>query len=100
VCHPGAKAKFVAGREHAFGMTGPVVYASGKKMVDWAARSDFLAGQRLSALGISEGEVLRQRILHLVKLFYKLLIPSIVGFMFLHQLLDYIRTKKNHRRSR
>jgi hypothetical protein len=97
ICHPDANASFVAGREHAFGMTGPVSYDTEGKLIDWAGKSKVTMSRRLSARGISEKHVLQEKILALVKLFYKLFIPMVIVPMFLHQLLDYFRTKKENK---
>ena len=48
---------------------------------------------------ISAQEAYRYKILQLIQLFYKVLIGGTIGFMCLHQLLDYFRTRKKHQKS-
>lgn len=95
VCHPNADAKFVAGREHAFGMDGPVAPYAGKNIIQINYKVWQL--KRQAEIGISDKNVFQERILTLVKLFYKVLIALVIGSMLLHQMLDYYRTKRNHK---
>ena len=98
VCHPNANADFVAGREHAVGMKGPVSIAAGENIIDRLVKTEALLLQRRPEASISDRDLFYDKILALVRLFYKILIANIIGFMALHQLLDYIRTKKNRSR--
>jgi len=45
----------------------------------------------------SEKEVFHYKILKLIRLFYKLLIASIISFMLVHQVLDYMATRRHHK---
>ena len=47
---------------------------------------------------ITEEEIFNYTILRIVRLFYQVLIASVIGSMCLHQLLDYTRTKKRHQK--
>ncbi len=48
---------------------------------------------------ISVEEVFHYKVLNIIKLFYKLLIAGVIGFMCLHQTLDYIASRR-HLKSR
>ncbi len=90
-CHPGATEQFASGRVHAYGMKAQIVYKNnlphdgdkGQSLLITRAESE-----------TSEKEQLQFKILKLIRLGYQLLITGTIGFMFLHQLLDYRRERK------
>jgi hypothetical protein len=98
ICHPTADAAFVAGREHAFGMDGPVAQYAGENIIQ--VRSKAWESARQAEIGISDTHVLQEKILTLVRIFYKILIAFVIGSMTFHQMLDYYRTKRSHKNGR
>jgi cell division septal protein FtsQ len=45
---------------------------------------------------IENKEIFHYQVLKIIRLFYQMLIAVVVGSMVIHQMLDYIRTKKRH----
>ena len=45
---------------------------------------------------IENKEIFHYQVLKIIRLFYQILIAVVVGSMVIHQMLDYIRTKKRH----
>ncbi len=93
-CHPDATPDFAEGKIHAYGMKAQLL--TKESVMD--------AGQRFKSLmltrtkeGLVEDEVLTYYILEIIKLFYKILIGGVIGFMILHQLLEYRRARKKHK---
>jgi hypothetical protein len=93
-CHPGATESFARGRVHAYGTK-----------VQMLARQEEIEAQRQpgeeespmlvrAREEISEEEVFRYKVLTWIKLLYQVLIGAVIGFMSLHQLLDFRRTRK------
>jgi hypothetical protein len=94
-CHPGATTEFATGRVHAYGMKAQI-------MADQNPES-FLAGQDVSLVveraekDLSDKELFHYKVLRLITLFYKLLIALIIGSMLLHQGLDYMASRRQHK---
>ena len=92
-CHPGATENFASGRVHAYGTKVQML----ARQEEIEARqppgeeSPILVRAREE---ISEQEVFRYKVLTWIKLLYQVLIGSVIGFMTLHQLLDFRRTRK------
>jgi cytochrome b subunit of formate dehydrogenase len=93
-CHPDATPDFSEGKVHAYSMKAQL--STKESVMD--------AGQRFKALmfkrskqGLAKDEILSYYIIEILKLFYKLLIGGVIGFMSLHQLLEYIRARKKHK---
>ncbi len=92
-CHPNATADFAKGRVHAYGIKEQLL--QGKSVFDVEGRYKALMAKR-NKDNISEEDALHYIILEAVKLLYKLLIGGVVIFMVLHQLLDYLKSRKKH----
>ena len=90
-CHSGATARFSEGRVHAYGTK--VQLMVGQDELSAKPEEDSLLLVR-ARKEISDKEVFHYRVLSLIKLFYQLLIAAVIGFMSLHQFLDYWRQKK------
>ena len=45
---------------------------------------------------ISPQELFQYKVLELIRLFYKFLIAGVIGFMCLHQGLDYLAARRKH----
>ena len=92
-CHPGATTKFASGRVHAYGVKAKFAAGSGNlKITD---QTDNLVVERARE-EIQEKEIFHYNVLKIIRLFYQVLIAVVIGSMTIHQLLDYIRTKKRH----
>ncbi|UCF93507.1 MAG: NapC/NirT family cytochrome c [Desulfobacterales bacterium] len=98
-CHPGATARFATGRVHAYGMKAQIIAATGEvDGVDAEAQGLALVRQRAES-DIPAEDIYHYKVLKLIKLFYQVLIAGTIGFMCLHQSLDYFRTKRKHKKS-
>jgi hypothetical protein len=97
ICHPNATADFAKGRVHAYGMKAQLMAA--KNAVGVEEKDTTLIIKRAKT-DIPDEEVFHYKILKIIRVFYQVLIAVVIGSMCLHQLLDYIRTKKNHQRPR
>ncbi len=91
-CHPGASARFADGRVHAYG-TKVQLMAAEEEVKAKAQKEEPLLMAR-AAKEVSPQELLHFRILSLIKLAYKILIGLVIGFMSLHQLLDFRCARK------
>ena len=91
-CHPGATAQFAGGRVHAYG-TKVQLMAAEEAVKAEAEETEPLLLIR-ARKEVSDEEVFRYRVLSLIKLFYQILIAAVIGFMSLHQFLDYRSTKR------
>jgi hypothetical protein len=92
-CHPGATPEFASGRVHAYGIKARIA-AQNNVLKDQTQDISLMTDR--AKVDISEEEIFNYTILRIVRLFYQVLIAVAVGSMCLHQLLDYIRTKKRH----
>ena len=91
-CHPSATAKFSEGRVHAYGTKVQLMTREDEaKTIAKAEDSIMLVRARKE---ISGKEVFYYQVLSLIKLLYQLLIAAVIGFMSVHQLLDYHRARK------
>lgn len=91
-CHPGATANFAEGRVHAYG-------TKVQLMADEEMIKNILPEAKPIMLARAKEEISREEVSHykvllLIKWVYQLLIACVIGFMSLHQLLDYRRTRK------
>jgi hypothetical protein len=102
ICHPDANERFVSGREHGVGMKASEVGSNHKQRIYWQRRAQSRTQEFLELLGETTGSQrpgkLHDQILTLVKWFYKILIANVIGFMCIHQLLDFIRAKRKTNR--
>ena len=89
-CHPEATHAFAEGRVHEYG-TKAQLLARKKDNKEGRFRS-LLAEQ--ARVDIPDEELFHYRVLSAISLIYKILIGLTIGFMFLHQLLDYKRATK------
>ena len=92
-CHPDATLEFASGRVHAYGIKARIA-AQQNALKDQTQYISLIADR--AKADISEEDIFHYTILRIVRLFYQVLIAVVVGSMCLHQLLDYIRTKKRH----
>ncbi len=94
-CHPGATQKFSSGRVHAYGTKARIVST---KTVNIKLKPSMTSSSLLvkrAKVEIPSKELLNYKILKFVKLFYKILIASVIGSMVLHQFFDYLKAKKH-----
>jgi hypothetical protein len=96
-CHPGATAGFATGRVHAYGTK--VQLAAGKEGAVAEGVDSTLLTERASK-EMSEQEIFRHKVLSYIRLFYKVFIPLVVGFMFYHQWMDFLASLRKRRKSR
>ena len=94
-CHPGATKEFASGRVHAYGMKAQIMAANNNK--DLLGDQDISLVVKRAEKDFSEKEVFHYKILKLIRLFYKVLIASIISFMLVHQVLDYVATRRHHK---
>jgi len=91
-CHPGATPEFAEGRVHAYGTKAQIVAG---KNVSFSEDDEIDPLLLIRAKEeISEEEMSHYNVLSLIRLFYKLMIAGVIGFMSLHQLLDFKCTRK------
>jgi hypothetical protein len=95
VCHPGASAAFAKGRVHTYGLKAQLL--AGERVYDLKDRFKSLMVRKTS--GVSEEEVFHYKVIRIIRLVYKFLIGGTIGFMVLHQALDYMRARKRHKTS-
>ena len=95
-CHPDATAEFAEGRVHTYGIKAKLL--SGESIFNVEGRFKALMNVREKE-NISKENIYQYMILEVLRLFYKLLIAGVVIFMGSHQILDYIRVRKNHKAS-
>ncbi len=96
-CHPGATERFAGGRVHAYGKKVQIAssLSNTEKAPELNSASSRLLVKRAEA-EIQPRQVFNYNILKLLKLFYKLLIGSVIGFMLFHQFLDFLKARKQH----
>ncbi|MCF6248766.1 MAG: hypothetical protein L3J69_15630 [Desulfobacula sp.] len=96
-CHPDATQRFATGRVHAYGVKAELISttAGEKKQVESDNAVSPLLMKR-AKIEIPSDELFNYNIIKLVKLFYKILIAAVIGFMGLHQFLDYLKARKKH----
>ena len=94
-CHPGATKKFATGRVHAYGMKAQIMAANSNK--DLMEDQDITLIKERAEKDFSPAELFHYKILKLIRLFYKVLIASIISFMLVHQVLDYMATRRHHK---
>lgn len=90
-CHPDATDRFATGRVHAYGIKAQLVTGESVFNVEGRFRSLMIEQAKTD---IPDEEIFHYRILKILRLFYKILIAGVISFMSLHQLLDYIRARK------
>jgi len=94
-CHPGATPEFATGRVHAYGMKAQIMAANNGK--NFLQDQDITLVVERAEKDFSPEEVFHYKILKLIRLFYKLLIASIISFMLVHQVLDYMASRRHHK---
>ncbi len=93
ICHPGATNRFAKGRVHAYGMKAQIAAEKTGK-IETGEGSLVLKRARAD---MDDDELFHYKVIELIKLLYKILIALVIGSMSVHQVLDYIRTRKNHK---
>jgi len=94
-CHPGATKEFATGRVHAYGMKAQIMAAKNNKNL--TEDQDIVYILERAEKDFSPEEVFHYKILKLIRLFYKVLIASIISFMLVHQILDYMASRRHHK---
>ncbi len=93
-CHPRATEDFARGRVHAYGAKARL--ATGGHVNAFKDNGESLLMERAQK-EFSEQEKWHFKILLYIRLFYKMLIPLVIGFMLCHQGLDFItHVRKRH----
>ncbi|MDH4027876.1 MAG: hypothetical protein OEU95_03470, partial [Nitrospirota bacterium] len=93
-CHPNATAAFAEGRVHTYGIKAQLL--TGEGVLSMQGRSRSLMEEKTE---IPPEDVFHYKVLRLIRLIYKILIGGTIGFMSVHQLLDYIRAVRKHKSS-
>jgi len=94
-CHPNATDKFATGRVHAYGEKAKLAMRS--EMFPAAREEgDSLLLERARGAYVEE-TLWRYEIIAFLKLAYKILIGVVIGAMSIHNLLDYLRTRRRSR---
>ncbi|UCG12267.1 MAG: hypothetical protein JSU72_17490 [Deltaproteobacteria bacterium] len=91
-CHPGATTQFASGRVHAYGMKAQLL--ASKKQMNFIENQDISLVRERAEKDLSKKEQFHYKVLQLVKLFYKILIAFVIGFMLIHQGLDYMASRR------
>ena len=96
-CHPGATAGFATGRVHAYGTKVQVAAGNDNAVIEGVDNTLLIerAGREMS-----EQEIFRHKVLSYIRLFYKVFIPMVVGFMFYHQWMDFLASLRRRRKNR
>jgi len=94
-CHPGAHAEFARGRVHAYGFKAKIAAYNDKLKMPNQTKN--LVAERAQA-EIEHKEIFHYNVLKIIRLFYQLLIAAVIGSMVIHQMLDYIRTKRKNQK--
>jgi len=98
-CHPGTTPDFATGRVHAYGEKAQLAAAKVfTKMTGSQEQNQSLIGKR-ALTDMTEEEIFHFMIIKLVRLFYMVLIPLIIGSMCLHQWLEYFSIRRKKKRS-
>jgi len=95
ICHPGAHAEFASGRVHAYGLKAKIAAHNDKLKLP--SQTKDLVAERAQA-EIENKEVFHYNVLKIIRLFYQILIAVVIGSMVIHQMLDYIRTKRKNQK--
>jgi hypothetical protein len=95
-CHAAATPDFATGRVHAYGIKAQLAAAKGFTEMTAIQKDNQSLIDKRALTDMTEAEIFHFMIIKLVKLFYKILIPVIIGSMCLHQWMEYlsIRRKK------
>jgi len=91
-CHPGATKEFATGRVHAYGMKAQLMTAQ-QNLNTMEAQEVSLVRERAEK-DLTGKELFHYKVLQLIKLFYKVMIALVIGSMLIHQVLDYIATRR------
>ncbi len=81
------------GRVHAYGFKAKIAAYNDKFKIPSQTKN--LVAERAQA-EIEHKEIFHYNVLKIIRLFYQILIAAVIGSMVIHQMLDYIRTKKRH----
>lgn len=98
-CHPGATSDFATGRVHAYGVKAQLAIAKGLAESSGQQNRDQSLISTRAMTDMTEEEVFHFMIIKLVKWFYKILIPLIIGSMCLHQWLEYLSIRRAKKKS-
>jgi hypothetical protein len=97
-CHPGATLKFAEGRVHAYGTK--IQLMAAKETVKARAQVEEPLFLERANKEVTGKEVFHYKVLSWIKLIYQILIGCVIGFMTLHQLLDFRRARKKIKKER
>jgi len=92
-CHPGATPQFATGRVHAYGMKAQLM--ASENQTNFVEDQDIALVIERAEKDLSTKELFHFKVLQLVKLFYKILIAFVIGSMLIHQLLDYMASRRH-----
>jgi len=95
-CHPAATMKFAEGRVHAYGTK--VQLLADEDVATAKTREGEPLLMARAREEISAEEVFHYKVLSWISLIYKILIAGVIGFMSVHQLLDFRRTRKKNKK--
>lgn len=97
-CHPAATVQFASGRVHAYGAKARLAMAN-RTGVGAAYAKEVTSPEILEKVQneTPTADLAHYRILSLIKLAYRLIIPGVVGFMFVHNFLDFLKTRRKHK---
>jgi len=90
-CHPGATPKFATGRVHSYGLKAQL--AATNRLEDNKRTDASLINER-AEIDMTKKEIFRYKVIKWIKIFYMIFIAAVVGSMFLHQCLDFLRHRK------
>ncbi len=93
-CHPDSTTAFASGHVHQYGLKAQLATEKSESPIEGEDKS-LIVEQAEDE--ISEKELFQYKVLEIIRLIYKLLIGGTIGFMSVHQLLDYIRARKKHK---
>ncbi len=91
-CHPGATPDFAEGRVHAYGTKVQLMASAERAKAEKpATESPIMVRARKE---VSDEELFHYTVLSWIQLLYRFLIAGVIGFMSLHQLLDFRRARE------
>lgn len=93
-CHPRATADFAEGRVHAYGSKVQLLTAREAVIAEAEAEAEDSVMLVRARKEVTDEEIFYYKVLSLIRLAYQVLIGSVIGFMVVHQLLDFRRTRK------
>jgi hypothetical protein len=95
-CHPDATPGFAEGRVHTYGIKAQLI--TGESVLNIKGKLKSLMEEQARA-DIQKEEIFHYKILKIIESVYKILIGCTIGFMSIHQVIDYIRARKKQKMS-